>query len=297
MYMHEQNPDLPYERLENQLKESIQNFYRTFVYNLYIIVKTAEYVNEDAIIRAGKFLPTEEDKNVSVKLFHNPVLQRLALDEDFIRFIRKEKLEHHFDKDHAHKFFHLLAATDEYKAYASKEHSTDDDDKRILQFLYKKILFKQELFHQLMEDIFPNWPDDTEVILFAVINSLEQLPANKISSWQTDLVEENKFATDLLKYTYQNEEYLIGLITPKLKNWDKERLAQVDLLLMKLALAEICYIPNIPMKVSINEYIDISKLYSTPKSGDFINGVLDRIVKELKEQNLIKKTGRGLIEK
>ncbi len=297
MYMHEQNPDLPYERLESQLKESIQNFYRTFVYNLYIIVKTAEYVNEDAIIRASKFLPTEEDKNVSVKLFHNPVLQRLALDEDFIRFIRREKLEHYFDKDHAHKFFHLLAATNEYKTYVAKEQTTVDDDKRILQFLYKKILFKQELFHQLMEDIFPNWPDDTEVILFAVSNAIEQLSANKISSWQTDLVEENKFATDLLKYTYQNEEYLTGLITPKLKNWDKERLAQVDLLLMKLALSEVLYISNIPMKVSINEYIDISKLYSTPKSGDFINGVLDRIVKELQEQNLIKKTGRGLIEK
>lgn len=297
MYMHEQNPDLPIEKLEKTLKDSIHNFYRTFVYNLYVIIKTAEFVNEDAIIRAGKFLPTEADKNVSVKLFHNPVLQKLVLDEEFIRFIRYEKLEHYFDKDYAHKFFHLLAGTNEYKNYVGKENSTIEDDKRIIQFLYKKILFKQELFHQLMEDIFPNWPDDTEVISFAVLNFISQISIGKIPEWQTDLIEENKFATELLDNTFYNEEYLTGLITPKLKNWDKERLAQIDLLLMKLALAEIIYFPNIPVKVSINEYIEISKLYSTPKSGDFINGVLDRLMKELQEKNVIKKTGRGLVEK
>lgn len=297
MYMHEQNPDLPIEKLEKTLKDSVHNFYRTFVYNLYVIIKTAEFVNEDAIIRAGKFLPTEADKNVSVKLFHNPVLQKLVLDEEFIRFIRHEKLEHYFDKDYAHKFFHLLAGTNEYKNYVGKENSTIEDDKRIIQFLYKKILFKQELFHQLMEDIFPNWPDDTEVISFAVLNFISQISIDKIPEWQTDLIEENKFATELLDNTFYNEEYLTGLITPKLKNWDKERLAQIDLLLMKLALAEIIYFPNIPVKVSINEYIEISKLYSTPKSGDFINGVLDRLMKELQEKNVIKKTGRGLVEK
>jgi N utilization substance protein B len=148
-----------------------------------------------------------------------------------------------------------------------------------------------------MEDSFPNWLDDTEVISFAVTNFIEQLASDKPAKWQTDLSEENKFANDLLNNAYHNEEYITNLITPKLKNWDKDRLAQVDLLLMKLALTEMLYFPNIPVKVSINEYIDVAKQYSTPKSGDFINGILDRIMKELQEQNLIKKTGRGWVEK
>jgi N utilization substance protein B len=120
-------------------------------------------------------------------------------------------------------------------------------------------------------------------------------PGGELFDFSNQKVEED-FAQELLRKTLENNERFTELIQPKLKNWDLDRIARLDMILMKMALCELIFFDQIPVKVSINEYIDISKVFSTPKSKDFINGILDSIMHELRERNEIKKTGRGLVE-
>jgi N utilization substance protein B len=143
-----------------------------------------------------------------------------------------------------------------------------------------------------MEELFPGWMDEQTFIFKRISMALK---SSKIEMADLKQDEAIKFAFELIDKTYYCENELTELIKPKLRNWDAERLAAVDMILIKLALCEIIYFEQVPIKVSINEYIDISKLYSTPKSKDFVNGIVDKIKNELLRDGKIKKSGRGLV--
>ncbi|GDX51217.1 N utilization substance protein B [Bacteroidota bacterium] len=306
LYTHEQSPDIPFTTLEKSLRERINNSFRLLIYNLYLIEKTAEYSVEDAGHKSSKHLPTEADKKFSVRIFHNPIIQKLVLDENFKRIIREQKLTYLPDADYFRTWFKTLEDTSSYKNYIQNENPPIEEDKRLILYLYRKVLLLSELFTQHVEDSFTTWNDDSTIIENQLVILIDKIATQvekeivkgneKFIKFPESMNEEHDFANELLNRVYYNEEYLATLITPKLENWDKERLAQIDLMLMKMALAELLYFPNIPIKATMNEYIDIAKNYSTPKSGEFINGILDKIMKELKEQGLLKKEGRGLIE-
>ncbi len=306
LYTHEQSLDIPFTTLEKSLRERINNSFRLLIYNLYLITKTAEYSVEDAGHKSSKHLPTAADKKVSVRIFHNPIIQKLVLDENFKRIIREQKLSYLPDSDYFRTWFKALEDTSAYKNYIQIENPPIEDDKRLILYLYRKVLLLSEVFTQNVEDSFTTWNDDSAIIENQLVLLIDKIATQvekeiakgneKFIKFPEGMSEEHEFANELLNRAFYNEEYLGGLVTPKLENWDKERLAQIDLLLMKMALAEMLYFPNIPLKATINEYIDIAKNYSTPKSGEFINGLLDKIMKELKDQGLLKKEGRGLIE-
>lgn len=306
LYTHEQSPDIPFTTLEKSLRERINNSFRLLIYNLYLIEKTAEYSVEDAGHKSSKHLPTEADKKFSVRIFHNPIIQKLVLDENFKRIIREQKLTYLPDADYFRTWFKTLEDTSSYKNYIQNENPPIEEDKRLILYLYRKVLLLSELFTQHVEDSFTTWNDDSTIIENQLVILIDKIATQvekeivkgneKFIKFPESMSEEHEFANELLNRVYYNEEYLATLITPKLENWDKDRLAQIDLMLMKMALAELLYFPNIPIKATMNEYIDIAKNYSTPKSGEFINGILDKIMKQLKEQGLLKKEGRGLIE-
>ncbi|HYV95728.1 MAG TPA: transcription antitermination factor NusB [Chitinophagales bacterium] len=299
IYAHEQDREKTLDRLEKSMLENINAASRAFLYNLYVLCKTAEYVNTDLQIRSVKFIPSEDDKILSASLFHNPIIQHLVVNEDLYREIQKEKLDTRIDPDYFRQFFQKLKKTDEYSAYSRKENPLFTDDREIILFLYKKILLPDDLFQQLLEDIFHTWQDDREPIYHAILNFIDTVPPNHdafIIRQSKDLKEVKQFAVDLLRKTIYNDEETEALIVPILENWDKERVALLDMLLMKMALTELLYFPEIPVKVTMNEYIDLSKNYSTPKSGEFINGILDSVLRKLREENKIQKTGRGLQE-
>lgn len=299
VYAHEQDREKTLDRLEKSMLENINAASRAFLYNLYIICKTAEYVNTDLQIRSGKYIPSEEDKILSVSIFHNPIIQHLVVNEDLYREIRKEKLESRIDADSFRHYFQKLKKSDEYITYSREENPLLTDDREIISFLYKKILLADEMFQQQMEDVFPTWQDDKEPIFHVVMSFIETVSPNQapfIIRQSRDLKEVKQFAVDLYRKTISHEQETEMLIVSILENWDKERVALLDMVLMKMALTELLFFPEIPVKVTMNEYIDLSKLYSTPKSGEFINGILDTVLKKLREEGRIEKSGRGMVE-
>ena len=306
LYTHEQSSDIVYTALEKSLRENVHSSFRLLIYNLYFLTRTAEYSVEDAGHKSSKHLPSEADKKISVRIFHNPIIQKIVLDENFKRILRHEKLTLLPPDDYFRTLFKQFEDTSAYKNYILQENPPIEEDKRLILYLFRKVLLLNELFNNHLEDLFNNWQDDQTIIENQLVLLIDKIATQvekeiikgneKLIKFPEEMNDEQEFAKDLLNRTYYNEEYLSGLITPKLENWDKERLAQIDLMLMKMALAEMLYFPKIPLKATMNEYIDIAKNYSTPKSGEFINGILDKIMKELKEQGLLKKEGRGLIE-
>ncbi|HAP02342.1 MAG TPA: transcription antitermination factor NusB [Bacteroidetes bacterium] len=304
LYSHLQDKEIPYTNLEKNLLTNIDEALRLYLYQIYLLCKTAEFAVEDASIRSSKFLPNEKDKQISVRIFHNQVIQRIFLDEDFKKQVHRFHFELLIDKDFIRKFFHELNSSKEYEQYVNEKNPSIRDDKKILFFLFHSILMRNELCLQHLEDNFNNWADDTVILsnqLSAFLENItkqleKEVDEKKRIKIPNNMKEENEFASELLNKTYYNEQYLEDLIQPKLKNWDMDRVAQTDLIVIKMAIAEMLYFPSIPVKATMNEYIDIVKSYSTPKSNEFVNGIIDRILKDLQSKNLIKKEGRGLIE-
>jgi N utilization substance protein B len=174
------------------------------------------------------------------------------------------------------------------------------EDKQIIQYLFEEILLQDENFLQHTEECFLNWDDDAGLVVDAVREVIEKskhelkLHLEKVKV-KEKMVELAEFGRELFRKTVEHKKEYGALIEPKLKNWDADRLAVLDVILIRMALAEFFEFPSIPTKVTINEYLDIAKEYSTPKSKDFINGILDSLMHDLKSQEKIKKTGRGLL--
>ena len=227
-------------------------------------------------------------------------------DQGFKSTIAREHFDLLCEKDYFKIWFKSLEDTSAYKNFIPLETTTTEDELKMVLYLYRKVLLQNELFTHHCEDTFRIWNDDHYVIEAQVAKLIEKISQNAASEkngkdakqifFPSQMKEEHEFAEELLNRTFYNNDYLTTLIAPKLENWDKERVAHIDMLLMKMALAEMLYFENIPVKATINEYIEVAKAYSTPKSGEFINGILDRIKNELTASGLLKKKGRGLIE-
>lgn len=299
VYAHEQDSEKTVDRLEKTMLENINNSVRCFLYQLYLLCKTAEYAVTDVQIRSSKHIPTEEDRNLSVSLFHNPVIQHLVVSENLYQEMQREKLDLRVDADHFRQFYQKLRKSDEHQAYIKKENPLLTDDREIIAFLYKNILNTDELFEQDLEDVFPAWHDDRELTFHAVMQFINQAAPNRdpfLIRDAKDIKELKHFGTELLRKTIYNEPDTEAIIASFLQHWDKERVAMMDMLIMKMAITEWLFFPDIPTKVTINEYIELAKTYSTPKSGEFVNGILDAILKKLQEDGKIQKTGRGAKE-
>jgi N utilization substance protein B len=159
-----------------------------------------------------------------------------------------------------------------------------------------RFLLNQENFESLVEDAFPLWTDDRSLIVGSMKKTIKGLPVdeNFTDEYRPAFETVTEFGESLLAKTLETDTELLGMIEPVLKNWDADRVAIIDMILIKMALSELITFPTIPTKVTLNEYLDISKLYSTDKSKEFVNGILDRLMKKLQEEGLIQKEGRGL---
>ncbi len=279
------------------LLQNINHTYETGLYILYFLRRVAQYAQKEADMRGAKHLPTKDDLNFSTRLVDNEFILELEQHKLFNSEIAKYKVDK-IDLDDANrKFFRELMVTPEYKAYIALPQPSVKDHVKIIKFLFNKVLLASEVFTQHLEEEFSNWIDDQQIITYRMNDFLEHYALGKTMDKVTDLniaFDDREFASDLFQYTLNYQDEFSELIEPKLENWDVERIAILDLILMKMALCELMYFAEIPIKVTINEYIEIAKQYSTPKSKDFVNGVLDKIMKELKESGRIRKSGRGL---
>ena len=268
-----------------------------YLFNLQQLIETARYSERDEMNRKAKYTPTEKDKLFTTKLFRNEVLQGFLAHGSYDRAIKKFNLTGRTDSDTIAVFYRKFLETDTYKAYLSNTSSTIEDDHHVLLELYK-FLYKSEMFDEAMEDFSASWIDDDSLVIGTTKKTIKAMPSD--AEFIRDFTEEDKltfaFGEQLLTKTYNNDLEILEIIKPMLKNWDAERVAAVDMISLKMATAELLYFPTIPTKVTINEYVDVSKMYSTDKSKEFVNGILDRLMKQLKEEGLIRKEGRGLIE-
>jgi len=278
-----------------QYKTSVETSYKIYLLNVLQFFKLAEYVNEDARLRAVKHLPTEEDKIFSTKLFDNPVIQTIADSESFEKLVKKDKLNSFLDADFTRKMYLEFAKTPTFKDYQVRTVNLDGHRELLLEMY--KYLVKHELFEERLEDYFSSWQDDKSLVVGAMKKTIKRINGEDDFHIQhlpeSETVKE--YGEDLLHKVVEKDEELFELIEPTLENWEAERVATLDMILLKMALCELMHFETIPTKVTINEYVDISKIYSTPKSKEFINGILDKLMKKLKEQGKIQKTGRGLI--
>jgi N utilization substance protein B len=172
------------------------------------------------------------------------------------------------------------------------------EDKKFIQNILENFLYEHELFNFWFEEKNIYWNDDYYYGFFFLNKWIDGVSENKMPAPKLfrDEAGDKQFIKDVFLKTILHSEEFDKLIEAHTKNWELDRIALLDVLVMKMALTEILYISNVPVKVSMNEYIDVAKEYSTPQSGAFINGILDRIVTDLKKENKIQKTGRGLLE-
>lgn len=299
LYAWEMDRDIPLTKLETHLSEQIQKSVQLYLTSLLYLVEVCNYSMVDKAKRLAKYIQTEEDNVASTTIAANSIIQYLQNNDAFLALVKKEGIRNHIAEDVVKKLFNELSTKPKYKEYSALAQPTLDQDKEIIAFILKKIFQSDKDLEHHLEEIFINYDDDYTLLIHVTGKYIETFNADKADNFFQGLdqwEEEKKFAIQLLIKTIQNNEELTAIIEPNLKNWEMDRVAVLDLILMKLAVSELKYFPTIPVKVSINEYIDISKLYSTPKSKDFVNGVLDKVKNGLLEQGGIKKQGRGLME-
>lgn len=279
------------------------NYYGVATHNLYLysiqqIVDVARGALYDSNLRKAKMLPTEADKIFKPILYENEVLQQFLEDSKFIKLTKDHGLTGRTDADLNRVFYMGFLETPAYKNYLLLKESerTEAIHKTILLDIYKYLL-KHETFTEQLIDFSPSWIDDESLIVASVKKLLKGLPQSDefIETFNDEDVETLAFGKDLLRKTYEADAKILELIKPELQNWDSERVATLDMVMMKMAITELTDFPSIPTKVTINEYVEISKVYSTDKSREFINGILDKLLKLLGEQGVIQKEGRGLI--
>ncbi len=269
------------------LTKKIEHSRQLFTYLIYFITEVARYAETDASKKANKNLPTAADLATSIKIAGNETMWKILEDASFKAVVNDSKLNHILDTDLLRKMYQKLVVTPEYNDYTALQARDKKGEKKMLEFIFTDLLLPDENFISHIEEHFINWDDDAEMMHSLVIAYLNKPGQQNFH----DILSKEKwgFAKDLLITVIDKKDLTLEMIKPKLNNWDADRIASLDLILLQMGVSEFLYFETIPTKVTINEYIDLAKAYSTPQSGQFINGLLDNIHKELQTENKIEK--------
>jgi N utilization substance protein B len=227
----------------------------------------------------------------------NSHVQKMVKSKLLTALFKKHKFSELIDLDLASKIYYNFAKEQAYKDYLLGD-QTDQDTERILLELFK-FCRASENFVELLEDQYVNWDDDKSIVIGSIKKIIKNLKSDTeldLKPYDPDHETVKDFGETLLNRTFTDDESLLEKIEPVLKNWDSDRVAIIDLIFLKMALCELIMFETIPSKVTLNEYVELAKLYSTPKSKEFINGVLDTLVADLTASKEIVKKGRGLVD-
>ncbi len=271
--------DIPVEKSVKMLDAQFDQTRQLFSYLVYFITSVTRYAETDSRKRASKHLPSQQDLEVNTKIAGNSLLWQIMEAPGFQKTIEDLHIKKFDNPELTKKIYQQFTETPEYKEYISIASRDKKDEKKIIEFLFDSLILPSDDVISWVEENFIGWDDDAEMIQ-QMMSGLFQKP----SSYDfTQLIspEKLKFGRDLLKTAIEKKTGCMDLIKPRLKNWDSERIAVLDMILMRMGVAELLYFETIPTKVTINEYIDLAKEYSTPQSGQFVNGILDNIHKEL----------------
>lgn len=297
LYASGRDETLTYKDLENRYKTGVKKTHELYLLNLHYLFETARFSLQDLHIRRSKHLPSDDDKLFSAKIYENELVTTLLQSAEYKKQINKYLSTTEIDEANIRLLYTEFCKNELYKPYIHKSDCTREDHAAMLLELYKTI-YNYEHFNDLVEDHNAGWVDDKSLIVGAVKKTIKGLPS--IEDFHTEWNEEDEltmeFGAELLTKSFTKDKELLGMIEPMLQNWDADRVAIIDMILIKMALCELLYFPTIPTKVTLNEFVEISKLYSTDKSKEFINGLLDRLMKKMSDDGRIQKEGRGLID-
>jgi N utilization substance protein B len=276
--------------------DQMQDLYLLMVQLLLAIQNQAE----DYLVKSQKkHLATSEEKNPSRNFLENRLLQLIASNPHFTETIKNKKLNYWAqDDEYVFILFNELRQQDWYVSYLEKIATTYKEDQEFILKMYKEVIAPNEKLYEYLEDKRLTWLDDFPLVNTALMKMLGKISEKNVANllvpqlYKND--EDRDYALDLFRKVILKETALSEEIEGKTPNWDKERIAELDLIILKIGIAEFLYFPSIPVRVTINECLEISKEYSTPKSSIFINGILDKLAKEFEENNKLKKIGRGL---
>ncbi|WP_240671115.1 transcription antitermination factor NusB [Lacibacter luteus] len=279
--------DITKEEAIRTLDKHIDQSRQLFVFLIYILTETARYAETDARQRASKHLPTAADLSVNTKIAGNLLLWQLLEQPSFVKVMAEIKPELLGGEEWIKKLYAELVNSDLYKEYIQIEGREKKKEKEIIEFIFTDLMLPNEDFISSVEERFLHWEDDADMMNLLMLNLLQKPQSGDFQQFVGN--DKLKFAKDLLLSVIEKEEVCNDYIKDKLQNWDPERTAVLDMILMRMGICEFLFFETIPPKVTINEYIDLAKDYSTPQSGHFVNGILDSIHKDLATQNKLHK--------
>ncbi len=283
---------------EKFLQFSVKKATDLYVLQLQLLVEVRNLAKEHLEIKKKKHLATAEDKNPSLKFIQNQAIQAIENSTDLNEYVSSRKIENwKNDREYVRVIWDKIQENDTYKDYLSAKETNFKNDKVFLMQIFKEVIAPNDKVYDYYESLNLSWIDDLPLVNTLILKSIKQLKYDGtfgLKELETK-EEDQEFLIDLFRKTILHQNDYIDDIDDKTPNWDTDRIAEVDLILIKMAITEFLYFPSIPTKVTINEYIEIAKDYSTVKSSFFINGVLDKILRDYNKSKRLNKIGRGLL--
>lgn len=274
---------------EKELFHSIERTYDLYFHLLQLSVEITDYAASRIEAKRNKLRPSEEDLNPNTRFIDNSFISQLRVNTQFSEYLTKQKLSWVNNQDIVKHLYEELIKTDFYEQYMNAASVDYNADKDIWRKIFKKIILQSEELDSSIEDQSIYWIDDIEIVISFVIKTIKRFESKSLEHQELlpmfKDIEDADFARKLLREVLTHGDEYRMIIDENTKNWELDRIAYMDILIMQVAMAELLNFPTIPVNVTLNEYIEIAKNYSTEKSGLFINGVLDNIVGQLKKEN------------
>lgn len=283
---------------EKFLLHSIQKAIDLYVLQMLLFVEVKNLAFEHLEIKKKKYLATAEDKNPNLKFIQNQVISAIENSSELMEYALAKKIDNwKNDREYVRVILDAIQDSKIYKEYINTNESSLQDDKNFIIHIFKEIIAPNEKLFDYYESLNLSWVDDYPLVNTMIIKSVKQLKNNRTFGLkELDVKKDDQdFLIDLFRKTILHHSEFVKDIDDKTPNWDTERIAEIDLILIKMAITEFLHFQSIPTKVTINEYIEIAKDYSTAKSSYFINGVLDKLLKDYNKSKRLQKIGRGLL--
>jgi len=292
-------PDTSINNTEKELFFSLQKTYDLYHYLLGLVIEIEKFAEERIEMGKKKHRPTSADLYPNTRFVNNQLIGQLKNNISLTKYLETSKLTWNGEEDLIRKLYLSLIEQDFYKEYMAAAQNSYADDRKLVEDIFKYLILDSEDIESLLEEQSIYWNDDLDFVVSMILKTFKKF--KEFSDERQALLpmfkddEDRQFAKDLYRKVVLNHTDNEVLIKQHTVNWDIERIAFIDNLILELALSEFLYFPSIPTKVTMNEYIELSKYYSTEKSRNFINGILDKALKDLKKADKIHKAGRGLI--
>lgn len=284
---------------EKFLFQSIENMYDLYLLMLSALIEIRLKEEEYLDLASKKHLATKEERNPNRKFVDNKLLLLIAANESLENVIEERKINNWKRNDDIVLFLlEAIKKSELYQKYMSSNVSTFIEDKNLIVDLFSEVIAPNDKLYDYLEDYKLTWLDDLPTVNTLILKQIKQLKSENdnfvVSKLYKD-IDDKEYVRNLFRKTVLNEMELSKEYIDKTPNWDTERIAEIDTIILKMAICELLKFPSIPVKVTINEYLEIAKEYSTPKSSIFINGILDNLVKDYQKNNRLNKAGRGLL--